>query len=114
MYVPEDLKNLNHETLVSIITSLQQENEQLTSTIGKIRVIIGQISWMNLDEKINFSLFTNRVGNTLRATGIKTYRDLVTTPAWKLKIYRNVGIKTIEEIERVLQSKGWYLGMTLL
>jgi DNA-directed RNA polymerase subunit alpha len=52
---------------------------------------------------------STRVYNALENKNIKTLRDLLNTPLEDLEEMKNLGKKSIEEIEKALRKRGYYL-----
>jgi len=62
-----------------------------------------------LDLPISDLKLSTRIYNALENKKIKTLRDLLNTPREKLEEMKNLGKKSIEEIEEALKKKGYVL-----
>jgi DNA-directed RNA polymerase subunit alpha len=62
-----------------------------------------------LDTPVTDLKLSTRVYNALENKNIKTLRDLLNTPLEDLEEMKNLGKKSIEEIEKALRKRGYYL-----
>ncbi|MCM8807247.1 MAG: DNA-directed RNA polymerase subunit alpha [Candidatus Omnitrophica bacterium] len=62
-----------------------------------------------LDIPITDLKLSTRINNALENRGIKTLRDLLNTPKERLEEMKNLGKKSIEEIEQALEKRGYKL-----
>lgn len=63
----------------------------------------------DLDIPISELKLSTRVSNALTGKNINTLKDLLNTPREKLEELKNLGKKSIEEIEEVLKKRGYRL-----
>lgn len=64
-------------------------------------------------EAINQDMFTVRTCNFLNTAEIKTIGDLVRMNKRDIPKYRNIGQKTVVELEEFLSKRGLKFGMTI-
>jgi len=63
----------------------------------------------DLDIPISELKLSTRVSNALTGKNINTLKDLLNTPREKLEELKNLGKKSIEEVEKVLEKRGYRL-----
>jgi len=86
-------------------------------TLIKEKQVIGKKEKKKEEKKVSSDLdipiselkLSTRVSNALTGKSINTLRDLLNTPKEKLEELRNLGKKSIEEIEKVLKNRGYRL-----
>ncbi|MEO0270514.1 MAG: DNA-directed RNA polymerase subunit alpha [candidate division WOR-3 bacterium] len=93
-------------SLKKIYTEKKEVKEKKVKEISKKHMEI-------LDESISFLDLSKRVSEALEEEGIKTLYDLVTLKSEDLLKIKNLGKKSIEEIEEKLKKFDLYLGMEI-
>jgi DNA-directed RNA polymerase subunit alpha len=66
-----------------------------------------------LDQSIDFVELSSRSVNCLKSEGIKTVRDLVVKTEAELKLVKNFGARSLEEVKTKLTNMNLSLGMTI-
>lgn len=97
---------------------LEKENSELRDKIrinncDKMPIINKKFKYNILTKKIKDIKFSRRVLNALHSAGIDTVSDIVLINKIELTKIRNLGKKSIYEIEDVLEDMGLRLGMSM-
>ncbi|MGB9668731.1 MAG: DNA-directed RNA polymerase subunit alpha [Thermosulfidibacteraceae bacterium] len=113
---------INALDAIKIASQIMKDHMELFSGISiqveeakKEEVVLGLLP--EVEEKLKMKLeelpLSVRAYNTLKRKGINTVGDLVKLTRDELSSMKNIGRKSVEEVEKVLSSLGLSLGMNL-
>jgi DNA-directed RNA polymerase subunit alpha len=92
---------------------IEEEKEESPATAGEVLSSGNEKLDEVLDQSIDFIELSSRSVNCLKSEGIKTVRDLVKKTEAQLKMVKNFGQRSLDEVKAKLADMNLELGMKL-